>query len=370
MLVFGFISMKIREDEQMVILHIASIKENPYNGVCVIVPQHIAEQQKIADVALVNVKKKKIPNIENQFEYNSDFDIEKLPNPFSKPDIVVFHEVYRKPFLKIAKHLMKKGIPYIILPHGALTREVQRKKRLKKIVGNIFLFNRFIKNAKAIQCLSEHEQGRIDFKVKTFVSISGIYMPEKSKGEFSKDGTKINYIGRLEMHTKGLDLMAKAIALKADFLRENNCKINIYGPDILDRRKALQELICEQNIQDIVILNDAVTGEEKEKIILGTDIFIQTSRTEALPLGILEALSYGVPCLVTRGTTFGELVKKYDAGWVAENNVESIAEKLQQAIEERALWKQKSAGARKGIQGNYEWAAVAQNTLKEYRRYL
>ncbi len=353
----------------MTILHFAAIAVNPCNGVCVTVPQHIIEQQKIVNVALVNVKNEQIPGIKNQFEYNAKFDIRKLSEPFSKPDIVVFHEVYRPEYLKIARSLTKNGIPYIILPHGSLTREVQKQKRLKKLAGNILFFNRFIKNAQAIQCLSEHERGRIDFRVKTFVSTSGIYMPEKTKGDFSKEGANINYIGRLDMFTKGLDLMAEAVALKADFLRENNCKINIYGPDIFDRRKALRELIDKLKIQDIIILNDAVSGEEKEKIVLATDIFFQTSRTEALTLGILEAMSYGVPCLITRGTTQGELVEEYDAGWVAENNAESIAEKLQQAIEERALLKRKSIAAKKCVEENYDWAVIAKKTLKEYAKY-
>lgn len=83
-------------------------------------------------------------------------------------------------------------------------------------------------------------------------------------------------------------------------------------------------------------------------------------------MGILEALSYGVPCLVTKGTNLGEIIEKYDAGWVAETTAESIADKLEQAVSEKDKWKMKSRNARKLIEDNFEWGKVAAYAIEKY----
>ena len=89
-----------------------------------------------------------IPNID-------PFDIDKMPEPFNKPDLVVFQECYRKWYIKIGKQLEKKNIPYIIIPHGELGKEAQQSKHLKKVLANLVFFNRFTDKALGIQCLSQ-----------------------------------------------------------------------------------------------------------------------------------------------------------------------------------------------------------------------
>ena len=152
----------------MKILHIASLHNLVSSGVGVVVPQHIRAQQEYADVALINIFGLEIPNIKKQIIYSQN-SIDAILNENNfEPDIVVFHEVYHIEFCKIAKHLCKRKIPYIIVPHGCLTNTAQNKKKIKKIIANTLYFRKFIQNAVALQCLSENERDNTKFNSNKF----------------------------------------------------------------------------------------------------------------------------------------------------------------------------------------------------------
>ena len=354
----------------MVILHVACIEDNNFSGVCVAVPQHVKEQAQHAVIGFLNVNNIKIKQLDCQLEYKKSFDIKFLPKPFDKPDLVVFHEAYRVQYLCISANLRKNKIPYIIVPHGELRKEAQKKKWLKKKVANFLLFNRFINGAVAVQCLSELEQEATLFGKKKFIGTNGIAMPATQKETFREKGAHFVYIGRLDMKVKGLDLMLEAVRLKADFLRANYCSLQICGPDTDRAHAILKELIREKQIEDLVCVKGGVVGEEKEKILLNGDVFIQTSRHEGMSMGILEALSYGLPCLVTRGTNLGEEVESADAGWMAENDAESIAEALEKTVLAQPEWVPKSKNAKKYAERNYAWNVIARDTVCMYKKLL
>lgn len=353
----------------MIILHIASIFNTSVSGMDVAVPLHVNAQSEFAEIGFVNVSGIDIPSIKNQFPYDKSFRLADLPVPFNQPDLIVFHEVYKPAYLRLYKQAKAAGVPYVIVPHGCLTKGAQKKKRLKKMLGNTLFFNSFIHGACAIQYLSEVEMKSSRFGDCKFVGTNGITIPSIHKDSFS-DTAKLIYIGRLDAYHKGLDLLCAALGSLEDLIQSESLTLDIYGPDIYGRLEHLKELVEEYSLGSTVALHGPISGTDKENALLSADIFIQTSRFEGMPMGILEALGYGLPCVVTRGTNLGELIEEYDAGWVAEINEQSISAALQRALSERELWQQKSQNAIRLVRDCFMWSTIAENTVKKYRDIL
>ena len=129
-------------------------------------------------------------------------------------------------------------------------------------------------------------------------------------------------------------------------------------------------MIDAANVADIVKQYGPVSGSEKREVLLKSDVFIQTSRFEGMPLGILEAMSYGIPCLVTRGTTLGEAIEAANAGWMAETTSGNVGDIIIKVIESRNDFMQIGSNAREYVINNYSWDAIASETIKIYSELL
>ena len=357
----------------MKVLHVAKFADDKANGVRNVVPYHVIEQTKLQPTFFQNVINVKIPELEQYqlpFEKSGwPYNVKSPDGQAFLPDLVIFHGFYHFDMIALYKRLLKAHIPYILVPHCALTDEAQNSKKLKKIAGNFVFFNRFVRHAAAVQCLSQWEYDHSAVKPPKFISTNGIYLPENKKVSFHAKGVSFVYIGRLDIAQKGLDLLLEAVEKVSAFLRDRHCTVSIYGPLAAEAERALRETIAGKQITDLVFLKGPVFGAEKEKALLDADVFLQTSRFEGMPMGILEAMSYGLPCLVTRGTTLGETIARYDAGWSCDTDVDAIAAQLQKAVEEKDAYPAKSAAAVRCAGSEFGWETITRNAVEMYRTY-
>lgn len=360
----------------MNIVYVSRLSKNKWAGPNTSVPKQIQAQSKVDNVFWYNVnniiKGAKVGNIKCHCvdEYPT-LKITDLPIPYNNPDLVIFEGLYFIPYLRIASNCRRNNIPYIIIPRSSLTAAGQKSKALKKKIGNTLFFNRFIRNAIGIQYLTKQEyldSGDI-WNQNNIIIPNGIDEKTINKTIFNTNKLNGIFIGRLDIYQKGLDILIEACGIIKEELKANNCIINIHGPSIRDSKAKLEILIKNHQLEDVIFIKDAVFDKEKEKILLESDFFILTSRFEGHPMGLIEALSYGLPCLVTTGTNMAKEIAEVDAGWTADTNIDSIKSSLVNLIEEKNLLQSKGLNAI-NLSKRYNWDRLAIISHKSYINLL
>ena len=362
----------------MNILYISNISGNKFAGTSVIIPKTIEEQRKKNYVYWVNLNKKNDPkwcDCANVF-----FNLDTLPRDFfleiaSKRiaiDIIVIHEVYVYGFFSKLRPFLHLGIPYIIVPHSQLTREAQKQKVIKKAIANSLFYKRFIKKAACIQYLSEGERESSECKYRTrnYVAPNGISVrPNQKNHRVPRPKIKSVFVGRIDIYQKGLDLLVEAISITKEHLQKAGFELIIYGPSQHHSKEKLESKIGLLGLDSLVFINDPVYDQEKEKVLEEADCFILTSRFEGHPVSLIEALSYGVPCLVSTGTYMDKEIINFKAGWVCDCNAESIAVALKSLVNDLDSFPTYSYNAVLLAQ-EYDWDAISNKNEREYLKII
>lgn len=359
----------------MNILFVSELKNKSWAGTHYSVPNQVSSISKIENVFWININNEIIEEWEKLDYYDSIRNYKKnsinsLKEPFNKPDIIIFEEFYVFRNYKFIKSVIKSGIPYIIIPRSQLTLQCYNRKKIKKIIGNIFFYNQFKRKATAVQYLSENEalDSSKCYKGKSYIIANGLpnFVKKIDRNEITnKDKIIFTYIGRMDVIQKGLDLLFSAVSKLDDDIR-GKILINLYGPIYKDN---IPGMINEYNISDFVFFKGPVYGDEKDKVLIQSDIFIMTSRYEGMPMGLLEALNYSLPCLITTGTNMCDEVKKFDCGWTCDNSIDGIYNSILNVIDNMEQYKKKSENAYT-LSLQYSWDDLAIKTSEQLKKII
>ena len=218
-----------------------------------------------------------------------------------------------------------------------------------------------------MQYLNEKEREASHFRCKHTLLIpnSMPYQPRR----FQRDTEIFRYIyvGRYDILTKGLDLLIDTFAGLKDWCLENRVVLELYGPTQENPQAQLvQQRILEHGCESFIFCNGPVYGQQKEETMQRASAFIQTSRNEGQPMSIFEALSYGLPCVVTDGTSFGEYCEENQCGFGVPFSQEALSEAVQKLFFDTQGYESCCQNAVSAMKRDFELEAVARLTLDTY----
>jgi glycosyltransferase involved in cell wall biosynthesis len=145
-------------------------------------------------------------------------------------------------------------------------------------------------------------------------------------------GYRLACVGRLFVIDKGQDMLLRILSQTK--WRERNIHLSIVGsgPD-MDGLKDLAQLLKINNISFIGYTNDL------KQLWNNHHALILASRSEGLPLTIIEAMSLGRPVIATNAGGNSEIIQDQLTGFISEINETDLDRAMEVAWSKREDWK-------------------------------
>jgi glycosyltransferase involved in cell wall biosynthesis len=247
------------------------------------------------------------------------------------PDLVHFHSAGHPYHAWISASLRRHKVPYVVKPGGALAPPLLRRgRRLAKAAFKHFGHKQHLAGARGIVAVSWRETDRIGaYAASKTARVYQIRNPvDESFFQLERslpDGRKnIVYLGRFDVHHKGLDFMATVAKSVPE------AEFHLYGGSddelLMDARG--RPLALPENIH----LHGPVFEGAKARVLAEASIYLQTSRWEAFGISIAEAMASGTPPAIRETTDLAQELGTAEAAIILPSEPRHAAEILRKAL--------------------------------------
>ncbi len=218
------------------------------------------------------------------------------------PDIVHVHGEFNPDNLCVASRF---PCPLVVTPHGCFLPGVFDKRRSAQKRMYFRLARHLLYRHAAFHATSPLEAEHIrrllpDQQVYCSPLGPGVQAEmAPSHRRMPGDGVRLLFIGRLDIYTKGLDLLLDAVAQVARGREGHGLSLHLMGGDQGGSQAALQLRARELGIAERVVFHGQCAGDRVAEIIAQSDLYVQLSRHEGFGLSIVEALFSGLPAVLS-----------------------------------------------------------------------
>jgi glycosyltransferase involved in cell wall biosynthesis len=309
--------------------------------------------------------------------------LERLRNNQDELDLLVVHGSFNPRMPAVAKAARRAGIPYVVWQPGLYHPEIFKKHRWRKRAYIALSERPMLRAAAAVQVFSDRQTEwlrELGIYTPTFVTTLGVNPHELDEANLRSArlddvvpgrSVRFLYLGRMDVHTKGLDLLLEAFSLGLRQKRlPEDARLIMVGPDQAGGRLQLQRMAEQLGIRGNIRFGGPLVGTDKWAAILSCDALVLPSRHDAFPTVVVEAMAAARIVVVTNETGISPFVEREQCGYSIPATTAGILSGLERVVESQAEWSEMAARGRACVHEHLTWDHIARHVGEFYGSVL
>jgi glycosyltransferase involved in cell wall biosynthesis len=270
-----------------------------------------------------------------------------------------------------------QGKPYATRTMGQLTPWSLSQGNLKKSIYSMLIEKPNLNAAKFVHCTAEAEaQDVLNFGIaapKTVIPL-GVKPPmpltnakQQLRNRFSipEDVPIVLFMSRIHPK-KRLDLLIKVLG---ELRLQQNFHLIVAGSGAEGYVESLHQLISECQIKNQTTFVGFVTGEDKNLILQGSDLFVLPTHSENFGIALAEAMVVGLPIITTPGVNISPEIAKAKAGIIVDDDTH-LQLAIAQLLQSPQLRNQMGENGRILALERYSWPSIAKQFVEIYTKVI
>lgn len=309
-----------------------------------------------------------------EFAFSSSFTV-WLWNHIEDYDLIHVHAIFSYPSTVAMAIARIKHVPYIVRPIGQLCEWSLQQSALKKKIYLSLIERANLNHSQGLHFTSNQEQQEVtglNLRTSGFVLPLGFSFPPpipdarqqlRQHFNLAPDEPIILFLSRLHPK-KGLDYLIPALGK----LTHHRFTFILAGNGDPDYESKVESMLIAHEVRNRTHLTGFVTGDLKNLLLQGSDLFVLTSHSENFGIAVLEAMASGLPVLLTPGVALAFEVMHHQLGQVVQLDTLDTAIALDKYLS--SLQQAKIVGNRAytHVREHYTWEKIAANLHQVYQK--
>ena len=307
-----------------------------------------------------------------------------------KYDLVIVNGIWNYTSFGVWRALRDSGIPYFVFTHGMLDPYFRQRyplKHFKKMLYWRWADYRVLRDATAVffTCEEERLLARQSFRpyhcnehVVGYGTAGAVGNPDMQRELFLsrfphlRGKKNLLFLGRVH-EKKGIDLTLRALAQcvkDAPRHKINDVQLIIAGPDDGEYARAAKALCHELQLTERVTWTGMLDNDLKWGAFFVSDAFVLNSHQENFGVSVAEALSAGLPTLITDKVNIWREIEQSGAGFVDKDDLAGAVSLLHRWLDaSRREWADMRTRARQCFTSQFHIARSMQSLLDAFALY-